>query len=998
MALINTSLPNLIQGVSQQPDATRFSGQCDEQINFMSSVVDGLTKRNGTRFVGKVLTNAISADSFVHFINRSEEERYVLMHDNTKLRAYNVITGLEAKINGSTGGYTVANTYLDVPSGYEPRQQLKATTVSDGTFIVNRGVTVAIDQTVKSDALDKEALIFVKQGDYEKNYALDIEYTSAAPAAATLTVRYKKRKSYFGVSEYKLDSVQSVSTAGVGYLNDEIYDIVGYPATYNSEEITVGKGTATVLADVTNTTTGALTSSTTIENYGPYIHVKNTYTDTIDINVTIEVPEGLGSAVPQTKEISVFSENSTHAMHADTARIAELIAKGATGLDYEAYNHNGTSVYLPAENFGFEQRFTGINAGTDTDFSLEREGNLLVLTRKTSTQSDFKITARDGLAGGALGIVYKEVGAITDLPVYAKNGFRVKVRGDVDSNADDYYVRFETDSGKTFGIGKWVETVAPGINLQYQEDTLPMLLVNDAEDSFTISHIKTAPRVSGDDYSNPFSSFSDNRIQNSVFFKNRLGFICSNNIILSEAGLGSRNAQGDFEYNFGRTTVTALLDSAPIDVTIESNRVTNLTAATAVQENLILFADNGQFVLKGEELLTPRTVSVKPVTNFEYNEATDPVSVGSFIYYPFDFGNHTGIREFSLNKDTDVYESNAITEQVPRYIPKDITRLAGSLSENTLAVLSKEDDQTLYIYKYFYSEGRKVLSSWFKWTFNVHIKNFEFMDSTLYMLATDSITDSETYILNMPLNFDGQDEGIATYTLTPSGSTINITSTIATSATDNVTHLDMRSPAIVYQGFVKFPYSFTPGSERPLRENITSISVPTSTAPYYCSDDIVVYNDKGIELSSTATQVGSSTYVTIDDQTIADGTSVWVGYKYDSKYVFSEQIFKGQAGQARTPNAAAKQFIKNLSLYHTQTSDYEVKVTPDKRSQYINSFPATTDANDRVELKDGFFRAPVFTSSEGVEISLENNGAMPSNFQSAEFETFIHTRSSRYGA
>jgi hypothetical protein len=1003
MALINTSLPNLIQGVSQQPDATRFSGQCDEQINFMSSVVDGLTKRNGTRFVGKVLTNAISADSFVHFINRSEEERYVLIHDNTKLRAYNVITGLEAKINGSTGGYTVANTYLDVPSGYQPRQQLKATTVADGTFIVNRGVTVAVDQTVKSDALDKEALIFVKQGDYEKNYALDIEYTSATPAAATLTVRYKKRKSYFGVSEYKLDSVQSVPTAGVGYLNDEIYDIVGYPATYNSEEITVGKGTATVQADVTNTTTGALTSSTTIENYGPYIHVKNTYTDTIDINVTIEVPEGLGSAVPQTKEISVWSETTAHALHADTSRISAIIANGPTNLStytdggtYTAPKGGGSSVINNAA-FNDSANFPGIIAGTNSDFSLERHENLIVLTRKTSTQSDFKITARDGLAGGALGVVYKEVGSITDLPVYAKNGFRVKVRGDVDSNADDYYVRFETDSGKTFGIGKWVETVAPGINLQYQEDTLPMLLVNDAEDSFTISHIKTAPRVSGDDYSNPFSSFSDNRIQNSVFFKNRLGFICSNNIILSEAGLGSRNDQGDFEYNFGRTTVTTLLDSAPIDVTIESNRVTNLTAATAVQENLILFADNGQFVLKGEELLTPRTVSVKPVTNFEYNEDTDPVSVGSFIYYPFDFGNHTGIREFSLNKDTDVYESNAITEQVPRYIPKDITRLAGSLSENTLAVLSKEDDQTLYIYKYFYSEGRKVLSSWFKWTFNVHIKNFEFMDSTLYMVATDDITDTETYILNMPLNFDGQDEGLATYVLS-GGSSGYAAVTLTESVDDNVTHLDLRTPGIVFGGQIKFPSTFATGTERPLRENITAFNLYTNAnTPYYCSSDVAVYTDKGVKLNSTVVQNGSSTYITISES-LADGTSVWVGHEYDSKYVFSEQIFKGQAGQARTPNAAAKQFIKNLSLYHTRTSDYQVKVTPDKRSQYINSFPATTDDNDRVELKDGFFRAPVFTSSEGVEISLENNGAFPSNFQSAEFETFIHTRSSRYGA
>ena len=45
MALINTSVPNLIQGVSQQPDAARFDGQCEEQENALSAVAEGLKKR-----------------------------------------------------------------------------------------------------------------------------------------------------------------------------------------------------------------------------------------------------------------------------------------------------------------------------------------------------------------------------------------------------------------------------------------------------------------------------------------------------------------------------------------------------------------------------------------------------------------------------------------------------------------------------------------------------------------------------------------------------------------------------------------------------------------------------------------------------------------------------------------------------------------------------------------------------------------------------------------
>ena len=574
----------------------------------------------------------------------------------------------------------------------------------------------------------------------------------------------------------------------------------------------------------------------------------------------------------------------------------------------------------------------------------------------------------------------------------------MKVRGDGDLTADDYYVEFKTDDeNQDIGPGSWVETIAPDTVLNYASTSLPLFITNTGLNEFKLEHLRTAPRSVGDETSNPFASFSGQVIQNSVFFKNRLGFVCGSNVILSEAGLGRENAQGLFEYNFGRTTVTTLLDSDPIDIIVESDRVTNITAASASQENLILFAENGQFVLKGEELLTPRTVSVKPITNFKYNNETDPVSIGSHIYYPFDLGNNTGIREFALNKTTDVYESTEITEQVPRYIPKDITYFSGSLSENLLGILSNEDDQSLYMYRYFFSENKKVLSSWFKWEFNMKIRGFEFIDSMLYLIVANATTDISS-IVSIPLNFDGEDEGLAAYTV--NGGTL--TTTLTVSPNDNVTHLDMRVPAIVHNDQIKFP-TYTAGSNKPFRENISTFVVAgTSSSPYTATSDIAVYTDRGVKIPVTVSNVGSSSYLdVVATGTWPDYTSVWVGFEFPSTYTFSEQIFKGQAGQARTPNAAAKQFIKNLSLYHTNTSDYKVKVTPDKRNTYTNEFPETfTGAGSalRTELKDGFFRAPVFTSSKNVEIKLENDGAKPSNFQSAEFETFLHTRSSRYGA
>lgn len=1014
MPLINTSLPNLIQGVSQQPDATRFSGQCDEQVNFMSSVVDGLTKRNGTRFVRRLgaTSPTLSGDSFIHFINRSETERYVMMHNGTKLYAYNVLCGDEASINGTTGGYPVAGTYLDVSGSTESaRDTLRATTVADGTFLINRASTVSVDNTTRSPSLDKEALIFVKQGDYEKEYSLNINYSSNTPAAAQVNLTYT-RSDYFTYSLTSTSAVSVVGGGGSGYVNGDEYKVVTYPASHTYNNVTysvdVGDGEDTSVTVAANANGTIATTGTSLANIGRIIGFRgpggrylHDVGPTVTLTVTLEESPGLGGITKYNNEaiVKVYSENSTQAFHADTSRITELIAKGATSpaLDIEPYNQHASSIHEETDNSGLNDRFPNIIAGTNAEFTLAREGNLIVLTR-VAGKSDFKIKAKDGLGGGALGVVYKEVGAITDLPLFAKNGFRVKVRGDGDLTADDYYVEFKTDGeNQDIGPGSWVETIAPESILNYDSTSLPLFITNTGLNEFKLEHLRTAPRSVGDETSNPFASFSGQVIQNSVFFKNRLGFVCGSNVILSEAGLGRENTEGLFEYNFGRTTVTTLLDSDPIDIIVESDRVTNITAASASQENLILFAENGQFVLKGEELLTPRTVSVKPITNFKYNNETDPVSIGSHIYYPFNLGNNTGIREFALNKTTDVYESTEITEQVPRYIPKDITYFSGSLSENLLGILSNEDDQSLYMYRYFFSENKKVLSSWFKWEFNMKIRGFEFIDSMLYLIVANASTNISS-IVSIPLNFDGEDEGLATYTV--DGGTL--TTTLTVSPNDNVTHLDMRVPAIVHDDKIKFP-TYTAGSDKPFRENISTFAVAgTSSSPYTATSDIAVYTDRGIKIPVTVTNVGSSSYLdVVDTGTWPDYTSVWVGFEFPSTYTFSEQIFKGQAGQARTPNAAAKQFIKNLSLYHTSTSDYKVKVTPDKRNTYTNEFPGTFTGSGsalRTELKDGFFRAPVFTSSKNVEIKIENDGAKPSNFQSAEFETFLHTRSSRYGA
>ena len=54
MALVSKNIPNLINGVSQQPAALRLESQGEVQENGFSDVVEGLKKRPPTKFIRKL--------------------------------------------------------------------------------------------------------------------------------------------------------------------------------------------------------------------------------------------------------------------------------------------------------------------------------------------------------------------------------------------------------------------------------------------------------------------------------------------------------------------------------------------------------------------------------------------------------------------------------------------------------------------------------------------------------------------------------------------------------------------------------------------------------------------------------------------------------------------------------------------------------------------------------------------------------------------------------
>jgi hypothetical protein len=148
MPLINTSIPNLAQGVSQQPDNLRFPGQGEAQVNGYSSVVDGLKKRPFTQFVGELGTDTpISENSFVHFINRGPGLRHLLVIEPnaTAPKIYNIDNGTELNVYDALTNTNPPNvTYI---SNATPKDNLTAITVADTTYILNKTKEISASGT-----------------------------------------------------------------------------------------------------------------------------------------------------------------------------------------------------------------------------------------------------------------------------------------------------------------------------------------------------------------------------------------------------------------------------------------------------------------------------------------------------------------------------------------------------------------------------------------------------------------------------------------------------------------------------------------------------------------------------------------------------------------------------------------------------------------------------------------------------------------------------------
>jgi hypothetical protein len=274
----------------------------------------------------------------------------------------------------------------------------------------------------------------------------------------------------------------------------------------------------------------------------------------------------------------------------------------------------------------------------------------------------------------------------------------------------------------------WVETVAPGIKDGFQNSTMPHILERTAIGNFTFKEFDYYDRDKGDELSNSMPSFVGKKIQDIFFYRNRLGFLAEDNVIMSETGI--------YE-NFFRTTVTDLLDTDVVDVAVDTNTVANLRYAIPFNQNLLIFGSHAQYILSSDKPLTPGNASVSQTTAYAINPHVKPKQIGPNVYFALDRGPYTQVREYYNVPGSTGNEATDITSHVPTYIDHTVTALEVS-DKYDMLFLNPRDTNEIYVYNQTWEGETKSQSAWHRWEINgATIFNIQVVGDTLLVMYNE---------------------------------------------------------------------------------------------------------------------------------------------------------------------------------------------------------------------------------------------------------------------
>jgi len=742
MSSISQTIPSYVAGISEQPDQLKLSGQVKDCVNALPDVTRMLGKRPGCEFLRED-TGANAHLGKWFDIYRDPNEQYIgsVRTDGT-VDVFRVVPAPLRDYDDS--GTAVQRRYYVVVtnagSGFTAgtTNDVATTNTTDGTAT---GLTVNV--TVNDAGVIASAFINDIGDDdaYEAGDVLTI--TGFAGAELTFfdgTAGEQVNVKYDDVGH----SINDLNEAGTiaPTTADTNCEYLEHTDSDRIKTLTINDTTAFVNRDTVTAMTADVEPASRAEGFVEITTLA--FNQVYQFNIlrggnTIEIISAQTGATTATVE--ALLDDLRAKVLAEGFGVKKIgnglyfsSGTGVTTFDLSAlpttvgtYNHVPTTAISPTTSGDGEEltvtvqhsasNITGITV-VDPGFGYA-VGDTITLTGdqlNTSTNPDppdltFEITALNDATTFSLetperqimNVFTDEVQDITLLPDQARHEYRLRIANSGNLE-DDYYVRFAGANGDD-GQGTWEEWREPGVATTIDNTTMPHIMFRQSDGSFLVCPTEYAQRTVGDTLTNPTPSFIGNTINNVTLFRNRLGLLSRQNLILSRPG--------DF-FNFFVSTALAITAKDPIDLSAASPNPATLFDSIEVNTGLVLFSRTEQFMLTTDnDVLSPETAKINFVSSFNYNENVSPFSLGTTIGFLNDEGSNTRLYEMAnppREGQPEVIEQSKI---ISNLYPTGIDRIATS-KNNTIVLTVASGSPDIFGYRYYNTTERRLQSAWFK--------------------------------------------------------------------------------------------------------------------------------------------------------------------------------------------------------------------------------------------------------------------------------------------
>ncbi len=673
--------------------------------------------------------------------------------------------------------------------------------------------------------------------------------------------------------------------------------------------------------------------------------VRKPYQGEIQINAQSSVQKGLNKRPPSKHVAKILTSPATNIG-------SHMIDRGVGQRFIVVVKSNNTLAGTTAQIF---------NADTGAAITVSVSGNLdylvcpdpkkdlrfLTVLDETFVINRTKTTAM--LTNLTPNVVFEEKQKFEDLPTdtTVSTGDVFKVIGDSSDKFSTFFVEFK--SGAVYE-----EIVAPNNRFRINNATMPHVFTKVVGGTnFNFNPITWTDRLCGDGNTNEDPGFIGKKLNAMFFFKNRFGLIADESVTFSESG--------KFK-NFFRTTVTAIVDSDPIDIDVTHTKISEVEHAVPFNEQLLLFSSTSQFFVESAGALTSSTISVNPASEFEMDTDLPPVASGVNVYFSQVNGEFSKIRELFIATDLSTHDAADVTSHVLEYVPKNLFKAAASSSEELIYFLTTEHQNRIYCYKYNWSGTQKTQAAW-------SFFEFDSADTILWLEIIENIT----YMVV------SRSDGVFIETM--DYQCPNDTNLIFNARVDRKVSLTGSHNATTDVTTWTLPYV-----------------VPTSTAM------VAVKGGSGDDKGTSVPTTRPST-TTVAATGNHSGQTFILGIPYDLQYRFSHQYVRESTGtntsigEKMTIQTGRLQ-MRRYTISYQDTGFFTVDVQPTGRTLKTYTFDhkqvsLVGSQPDRIALRTGAFRVPIMTNNEEFTIDLKTNSYLPAQFIQAEWEGNYITRTKR---